>query len=341
MGNDEWLIVDSCIDRETHRPIALQYLEYLGVDIANRVHLVVATHWHNDHIRGIGEIHDAARSAKFFCSAALNHKEFWTFVAGSKERTPLSSYESEFDSILATIESRTPAGTHPGSIGPNWALENQCIHRGTLATVHALSPSHGTLTMSFRDRTGMEWQFPSVRREKGRPICLGPNQSSVVLWVEFDGIKILLGGDLEESSSPSIGWKAIVLSKARPPGKASVYKVAHHGSPNADSPGIWQDLLEADPYVVLTPFLAGPRPLPDKTDRQRIVALTSHAFLTASRTGWQGKTKTRHPLALRAARLRQRKLRTIEGPMGHVRFRMTIGRPSSATFDTFNGAQPL
>jgi len=33
-GEGEWMVVDSCLDRATSRPAALDYLTELGVDVA-------------------------------------------------------------------------------------------------------------------------------------------------------------------------------------------------------------------------------------------------------------------------------------------------------------------
>lgn len=334
------MVVDSCLDKATGNPAALDYLDSLGVDVGRQVRLVVTTHWHDDHIRGSARILEAATNAKFFCSGALREREFFTFVAGSRERTPISSYESEFSEILALIEKRTLAGTRPESIGPEWTSANECIYRGNLANVHTLSPSPGTLSLSFRERANMFWDSPAKGKPARRPISLGPNQTSLVLWVEFDKCHVLLGGDLEDSPSPNLGWRAILLSHSRPGGRAHLYKVAHHGSPNADNPNIWTDLLDENPIAVVTPYLSGPRPLPHKEDKKRISLLTKSAFCSGSRTGWQ--TKRRNPIVERTARLRHRKLRAIEGPMGQVRVRIGATQPiSPLEVELFRGAQRL
>jgi glyoxylase-like metal-dependent hydrolase (beta-lactamase superfamily II) len=52
IGRGEWVVVDSCLDAESGRPVALEYLKQLGVDVATQVSLVIATHWHDDHIWG-------------------------------------------------------------------------------------------------------------------------------------------------------------------------------------------------------------------------------------------------------------------------------------------------
>ena len=45
LGSDHWVVVDSCIDVESRRPVAVEYLEILGRDPAGAVKCVVASHW--------------------------------------------------------------------------------------------------------------------------------------------------------------------------------------------------------------------------------------------------------------------------------------------------------
>ena len=81
IGDGDWIVVDSCIDRRTQRPVALDYLASLRVDVAVRVKLVVATHWHDDHIRGLADVLLAAENAKFVNSAAYDFQQLLRVVA--------------------------------------------------------------------------------------------------------------------------------------------------------------------------------------------------------------------------------------------------------------------
>ncbi len=46
LGDNEWIVVDSCIDRITHGPIGIKYLKDLNVNLATSVKLFIITHWH-------------------------------------------------------------------------------------------------------------------------------------------------------------------------------------------------------------------------------------------------------------------------------------------------------
>ena len=76
LGQSRWLVVDSFLNFESKRPIAIDYLERLNVDISKDVALVVASHWHDDHIRGLAQVVEASEQARFACSAALRSTDF-------------------------------------------------------------------------------------------------------------------------------------------------------------------------------------------------------------------------------------------------------------------------
>lgn len=90
-GNGCWIAVDSCIDHASRRPRPLRYLEELGVNANTAIHIVVASHWHDDHVRGMHELFKAASSAYFICSTALTSVEFLA-LADPRER--FKSYDA-------------------------------------------------------------------------------------------------------------------------------------------------------------------------------------------------------------------------------------------------------
>lgn len=161
VGGGSWVLIDSC--GRTDGPVALDYLRSIDVDPPEAVRMIAATHWHDDHIRGLAELVRVCAKAS-------------------------------------------------------------------------------------------------------------PNQVSVVLRVEIGDISVLLGSDLDRR-----GWLKILHDRTRRRGTASVFKVPHHGSENADDPRVWEELLTPDPVALLTPWQRGGRTLPSSQDVQRILARTSRA----------------------------------------------------------------
>src|SRR4051812_16047910 len=73
IGSNRWYIVDCCRCPVSKRPIALQYLESLGLDPAACVEGIIITHWHADHIAGAFDLVVACTSAKIFISSTLRN----------------------------------------------------------------------------------------------------------------------------------------------------------------------------------------------------------------------------------------------------------------------------
>jgi len=123
LGNDTWAIVDSCIDPADNRtPAPLAYLRHIGVDVARSVVLVIATHWHDDHVRGLGNILAACGNATFACSYALKSQEFLALVCKcAQASTRSTSGVDEFNKVINELQKRssTPA--------PAFAIQDRTI----------------------------------------------------------------------------------------------------------------------------------------------------------------------------------------------------------------------
>jgi hypothetical protein len=87
-------------------------------------------------------------------------------------------------------------------------------------------------------------------------IVESPNDKSIVLYIEVNGLRILLGSDLEvDHESNEKGWLRILdNSQVLNNGKSSLYKIPHHGSENGNHQRIWDELLTKDPISKLTPW---------------------------------------------------------------------------------------
>lgn len=331
------MVVDSCIDSQTQKPAALQYLEILGVNVAVALKLVVITHWHNDHMLGASRIFDAAQSSALWCSAALKTPEYAELVAASSTERLRDVDLPEFDQILQILK-RRKADVRAPSVGPEWAIEGRVLYRrgsqsDLNAEVHALSPSSGTLTLAHREFAAY---LPEYRHTKLTPVSLSPNNVAVVLWVQVGDKRVLLGSDLEQSRSPNIGWKAVVNSPIRPSDLGHMFKIPHHGSETAHNDDVWGSMLVPSPVAALTPFIRGHNPLPSEADISRIKTKTSRLYSTAIPGGW--KPRRRDPAV---ERMLGRRIRSLTGGMGHVRVRWQSRKPEDPTVELFSGATRL
>ncbi len=265
IGAGEWVVVDSCVYSDG-TPRALRYLESIGVNPAQAIVLIVATHWHDDHIRGIARLVELCPAAKFCCASVLCREEFLALV-GTLEGRHFSVSGSGLREIYEVF-SRLGETQRT----PKHALANRVVLQKETCTISSLSPCDEVF-QKFLKSVGQ--LVPGQGKDKTRIQSLSPNETSVALWVDAGDFTLLLGADLEEW-----GWVAIVGSPERPVGKASVFKVPHHGSENADEPEVWKRMLMSDPVAVLTPWRRGGHVLPRRQDAERILAATRHAYVT-------------------------------------------------------------
>jgi glyoxylase-like metal-dependent hydrolase (beta-lactamase superfamily II) len=99
LGNDEWIVVDSCYDPKLGNCLPLLYLKEIGVDVKNSVKAVVCTHWHDDHIKGISQLYAEAENSIFCIADVIDLKKFLRLV-----RLDFTKYKGKTISNASTVE---------------------------------------------------------------------------------------------------------------------------------------------------------------------------------------------------------------------------------------------
>jgi hypothetical protein len=141
LGGGRWMIVDACIDSKTGTPAVIDYLEQIGVNYTENVAVVLATHWDDDHVRGLGEVVERCTKARFAFSSAFRSIDFLTLVElGDLGTRRLSSGPREFAMVLSALKARKAAGDDLGG-APRIITENTIVDRSQHCEVRALSPS--------------------------------------------------------------------------------------------------------------------------------------------------------------------------------------------------------
>ncbi len=331
------MVVDSCINAKKTTSIAMEYLEAMGVEIQRQVKLVVVTHWHDDHIRGIAQLVRRADRARFACSAALNCREFFTIFAADRniQCVEHTSGTAEFADIMDIFEARSTKENATPVI--QWAQDGCRLYHGQTVEVWALSPSGRTITEAMQN---IGAAIPTVGNPKRRFTVQNPNELAVALLVKTPAVNLLLGADLEEGRDAQRGWQAVLASNLRPQEPAQVFKVAHHGSENADMDGIWNNLLTEEPIACLTPYVRGPKPLPAEEDIARIKKKTSRLYTTF----WPIKKSPakRNPAVERTVREITSNHNATRKEPGHIRVRVPIaGNTAGTAIQLFNGAKRI
>ncbi len=325
IGNGDWILVDSCMTVEG-APAALSYLESMGIDVARSVVLVVATHWHDDHIRGLTQILATCPKARFCLASALCQEEFIA-LAGALEKRHLSASGSGLRELFGAINLLKKMGRPP----PLHAIANRVVHRSSSCNIWTLSPSDAAFQKFIRSIGKL---VPAVGNAKIRIPSLSPNDVAVVLWVDCGGSAFLLGSDMERS-----GWAAIAQDKARPHGKASIFKTPHHGSRDADEPMVWKQMLKSEPVALMTPWRRGRGKLPTAQDRDRILGATSNAWIT--HTGKPPSLKHKDRTVARQLRESGVRIRELSERKSLVRARRSSGQEGDWTVEAFGSAGPL
>lgn len=316
LGAGKWMVVDSCLDRSTSRPVALDYIACLGFDPATAVTRVVVTHWHDDHTRGLAEILRNAPAARLCCSAALRTDEFKTVLEASRAAHVAPSGVDGLRMALDVLRERSTLADH--KVGPQWVLADMVIYSGPGAVVTALSPSSTTFTMSLHEFSAL---LPTERQPKRRLVVHTANEVAVALHVQMGPTSAILGADLERGRDGHTGWRGIV-SNHNGRDRAGVFKVPHHGSSDAHEDDVWTQLLLPEPCALVTPYAVSG--LPRQSDLTRLGQKTPHLHCAASSRGKRSKL----PRSIR--RLVDRvatDIRDIEGAMGQVRVRAHQSAP--------------
>lgn len=333
LGNNKWIIIDSCIDSKTLQPAPLEYLKSIGVDPETAVVLIIATHWHDDHVRGISKVLSACPNAKFCHSAALRDKQFLNYVFTFGERNPISagSGTEEWIKVLDVLHDR-PAIRAAMNRKVHYMSANESGH-GAECSVYTLSPSDKQVDFFLRSIAKL---FPN-EVTKYRATQPDDNHQCIVTWIEIGEHSILLGGDLIETADPDSGWSVIVKSKERPQRNAAIFKVPHHGSENAHNDNVWSKMLSTQPYAIVTPYNRGKKKIPTPSDVVRIEAYTSNGYATAKLSS--SKSTVNRPAAVeRTIKETVGKIRKIQPNTGLVRLRNSLSGPHDWSVELFGSA---
>lgn len=339
LGKGDWVVVDSHRDTETNEPVALRYLQTLGVNVAEHVKMVVATHWHDDHMDGLGDLFQECASAKFVCTMAMQADEMKTLVETYRGQIlNVGPGVNEMRKVFDVLVARRAAGGIPA---PRFAIaDRELLARNDdlPVRIRALAPSDaGIATMLTRIQ---QKQLPKDARRRLRVPVLDENDASVVLAVRVGSVSVLLGGDLEERKRPDIGWQVILDHYPAEGERFDGFKIPHHGSITGHHPDVWPRLMHGESWAAVAPFNQLENPLPTTADCQRILATAKYAYISAA----PGLNEYHHDqLGVRETELAATLAIAEEpGRQGQIRLRRRLGdNPGDWTVELFGNAAPL
>lgn len=335
VGAGRWIIVDSCYKSGEAEPAPLSYLRSIGVDPATQVDLIVASHWHDDHARGLSRIMEACPSAIFSCPLAYGDKK--VRMLGSlfkKRKREGKSGMSELLRVHGILAGR--------KIPPRYAQSGGELFRWPKKTgihfdvsITALSPVDAAVKKTIQ-------HFDSLMTDRSVSrglVAPAENFSAIALRLDVGADEsILLGSDLEASAT--YGWAVLVADPRFAGRKAFVYKVAHHGAASGHDAGKWSNFLHSQPYAFLTPYKVGGNSLPTGDDQKRLQAHTDKGYITSD-------PLLRPPLRRRSAVIARTlkdaaiHMTPAETLPGHIRFRFKPGDETTREVNEYEGAYKL
>lgn len=325
VGSGTWILVDSCIDPSSGLPASETYLTQIGVS-PTKVSAIVASHWHDDHVRGISRLAEIYSDAEFFLSSVFNNREAAYFLAGYGGNAAPGEAKGGVE-LFRVIERKGEVYfVHQHSNVMDIPLEARNVN------VMAFSPVHAAVAQSVAH---MALYLPSDSQAINHAPELNPNLEAVAIHIEVGDGSILLGSDLLEDDVR--GWSAVIRDRRCSIRRASsVYKVAHHGSHSGDTPAIWETLLADDPVACMTPFIRGNQRLPTEMDRARIRSYTANAYISSN--------TSRRPTMEASQRKRLesigRNITPLNPGFGAVRMRRPFGA-QAWTVECFGSSQRL
>ena len=325
LGRGSWMIVDSCRDARTGRQPALERLRAMDLD-PSCVDLVVGTHWHLDHVRGLAEVVAACTEARVVLSAAMATEELLGVVGLMTQQPPSSrNVYRELRQVVDVLLARAEGlyGVPPVATAKAGSL----LLPLDRPTVLALSPSDVEVGLSLRSFATQ--LLPDVEAVPAPT----PNHAAVALWVQTGQLGVLLGSDLEMSSAQDRGWNSALRALGQPTVPGLCFKVPHHGSTNAHCERVWTAVLCPRPVAVLTPFKRGNVLLPTSEDLKRLRSSAGQVYITASPRS-QGPYRPNDRLTS-VMRRYVRNLREAEGVTGRVTLRAPLSgcAPEDVTMD--------
>lgn len=249
---DLWMVVDGCGVRNID--YATEALARYGAHPS----IVLLTHPHNDHSRGLASVIEAA--------TPRDQHALWPRIG--MVLPPENDLATRYAGYIAGVTLRAI-----GAITSRWDTLPACrwdVHAGDAeqlgeATIRVLSPR-----AKVRARELARWQSREV---------FDRNVISTALLVSWRGRRIVLGSDLVED--PDQGWTHS-LSLDPELGDHDLLKVPHHGSDDALHDDVLQPRARVpDPLRAIAPFNTSrlPRFSPGE-GAHRVVALGGTTYLT-------------------------------------------------------------
>ncbi len=273
-GELRWGLIDCCQGPDQDEPPVLEFLRAEGIE---ELEFICLTHLHYDHFRGL------ARVLKYFDARGYPIRSFWRsgvvsavdvwqrmydhaksvlLVKGGeqKEEALVTAYEkrisvgrvSELREIL--LWERKAARSSKNQRARFWRKKLHGVSRGFLRhgeiiSFDCLAPLSDTEYDMEEVLASLVEVIPDIPEEDSRLT----NMTSVILLVNFQGVRLLFGGDAGRDVWTQCIEEAVSTGQyTRDELKADLVKASHHGSRQSSSVDLWSAILKPNAIVLIS-----------------------------------------------------------------------------------------
>lgn len=277
IGNNEWIVIDSCQDPYSKESLPLKFLKSRSVNLSN-VKLIVCTHWDDDHIRGISELLNNAPNATFSFARVNDLTKFLQLVRIDYEKLKKiasNSSTTEFNKCLEILQKKKSIRKFAEADKLLYTTQ----YKDSKIEVYSLSPSDLSSHIFDLEISTLMKEYSALNKKL---IKQSPNDRSVVMLLKLGRHNVLLGADLEVSKNSELGWLHIINKSQVIKGteKSTYFKIPHHGSENGYHEEIWSELLFEKPIATITPWNKKEK-LPKKDMLNRYNILSKELYITS------------------------------------------------------------
>lgn len=277
LGNQDWVIIDSCIEPSTGEVLPLAFLRSRNIDLS-QVKLIICTHWHDDHIGGISDILKSCQNAIFSYARVNDLVKFLQFVSLDYQKLKTTVSNTSTAEFNRCLEILLKSGRIQKFAASDKMLYSD-LKEGFECRLYSLSPSDKSTSLFDQEVSTLIDKFGSTHKRIPRQTA---NDRSVVILINVNDQVIILGADLEVVQDDNLGWLDIINNSSviKLNDKASYFKVPHHGSENGYHDSIWSVLIKDKPIGTLTPWNRNTKlPQPDMVERYK--SLTNELYITS------------------------------------------------------------
>lgn len=301
LPDGKWIVVDSCTQDGVVLPLAL--LRHFG---ASAVDLLVVTHPDRDHYKGLPELIGAMDVRHLWryrgfgqrrtalarlCRLYPDNKSYAELSAADQAMEPLMADSRGFE--VAIGEQTWPWGGGPYAVN--------CIAPSPADLRHEYEQSSQLLAFVAEEKgVRLDARVERFLLGKARGVDGRGNPVSLALTIHWQGMGILLGGDVEAPKEDAArGWSGILATFARIHPQfldllrsLRVVKASHHGSWGAFLEAAWKLHAEANPVelAIVTPFRGSENPPPQRETLESLGRFAQRLALTSAPDGngaWQ------------------------------------------------------